>query len=164
MSAYITVTTPMIDRDLLLQALADVGFVEERVVVSEEPLPLVGYQGDTRVQVANIILRRQHLSAASNDLGFLSTPTGYRLIVSDYDRPRFGGAWLSSVAERYRAREAERDARLRAEELERERERKRQLVEAQRSAIETKAKKLGYSVKVERNQEQVRLVLVRRTY
>ncbi len=164
MSAYITVATPMIDRDLLLQALADVGFGEGRIVVSDEPLPLVGYEGSQRAQVANVIVRRQYLSAASNDLGFISTPTGYRLIVSDYDRPRFGATWLVQVSERYRAREAERDARLRAEELERERERKRQLVEAQRSAIEAKAKRLGYSVTVERNQEKVRLVLVRRTY
>lgn len=164
MSAYVTMATPMIDRTLLLEALSDVGFGSEKVQVSDQPLPLVGFEGSQRAQTANIVIRRHFLSGSSNDLGFVEAATGFKLIVSDYDRPRFGDSWLARVSERYKAREAERLARLRAEELERERDRKRQLVEAQRTAIEAKAKKLGYSVSVERKDEGVRLVLVRRTY
>lgn len=164
MSAYITVSTPMIDRTLLLQALADVGFGPEKVEVHQQAARLVGYEGFQRDQTAHVVIRKAFLSPSSNDLGFTETSTGYRLVVSDYDKARFGRGWLTKVSERYRLREAERDARLRAEELERERERKRQLVEAQRAVIEAKAQKLGYAVNVERRDEGVRLVLVRRSY
>lgn len=164
MSAYITVATPMIDQTLLLAALADVGFGTEKVLVGTQPIALVGFEGSERAQAAHVVIRRQHLSGSSNDLGFVETATGYRLIVSDYDRSRFGATWMASVSDRYRIREAERTARLRAEEFERDRERKRQLVEAQRVVIEAKAKKLGYSVNIERQGEGVRLVLVRRSY
>lgn len=164
MSAYLTLGTPMLDRDLLLGALQACGFGPGAVEVHEEPVQLEGYAGDAREQRAHIVIRRRFISPSSNDVGFVATPTGFRLIVSAYDRARFGGEWLTKLSTNYAQLEAERAARLHAEALERERERKRQLVEAQRATIEAKARKLGYSVNAERQGDGVRLVLVRRTY
>jgi len=71
------------DRRLLLAALADVGYPD---VEQGEALSLFGYQGDRRPETAEIVVRRQHVGAASNDLGFTRTERGYVPIVSEYDQ------------------------------------------------------------------------------
>ena len=43
MSAYLTLRTPMTDRESLLAALADLGFDASKVEVQETPVNLVGY-------------------------------------------------------------------------------------------------------------------------
>jgi len=164
MSAYITLTTPMMDEECLLAALADVGFDERKVEVHATPVALVGYRGDGRQQTANLVIRRQHVGAASNDIGFLATPTGYQAIVSNYDQSRFGAAWLSRLDACYQRRWSTKQERLAAEErrwLEAERQR---LVEAQRAMICEKARKLGYQVKESHEGGTIRLALVKRTY
>ena len=85
MSAYITHLTPMIEQDCLLAALADVGISRQKVEVHAQPVALVGYEGQQRQQSAHLVIRRQHIGSASNDLGFLFSPTGYKAIISDYD-------------------------------------------------------------------------------
>jgi hypothetical protein len=99
MSAYMTLLTPMIDQECLLEALADVGFAASKVEVHQAPAPLVGYEGSQRAQVAHLIIRRQHVGMSSNDIGFLSTATGYQAIISGFDpRP----LWRSVVGEAQR--------------------------------------------------------------
>lgn len=71
------------DRRLLLAALADLGYAH---VEEGEALPLYGYRGDRRPETAALVVRRRHLGAASNDLGFARTPDGYTPIISGYDR------------------------------------------------------------------------------
>ena len=164
MSAYITLKTPMVDEECLLAALADVGFDRGKVEVHASPVQLVGYQGDRRAQAAHIVIRRQHVGGASNDVGFLATPTGYQAFVSGYDHPRFGPGWLAELHGCYEAHFADKQERLAAEERRRLEEERRRLVEAQRAAIHQKAKKLGYQVKETREGETLRLVLVKRTY
>ncbi len=164
MSAYLRLMTPMIDRECLLAALADLGFDGTKVEIHEAPVALVGYQGDGRAQTANVVIRRQHLGAASNDIGFLATPTGYQAIVSDYDRARFGDGWLAQLVARYEAHRQVKQERLAAEERRRAEEERRRLVEAQRQAVYERAKKMGYRVTETREGETVRLVLVKRTY
>lgn len=164
MSAYITLLTPMTDRECLLHALADLGIGPEKVEVHEEAVALAGYQGDRRAQRAHVIVRRQHLSTASNDLGFMATATGHQLIVSDYDRRSFGDAWLRSLEQRYTHHRQIQEQRAAEEERQRIAEERRALVEAQRQAIHERAKKLGYRVEESREGEKVRLVLVRRVY
>ncbi len=165
MSAYIVIATPMTDRECLLAALDDVGFSAKNIEIHETPVPLVGFEGTQREQLANLVLRRQFVGASSNDLGFLATPTGYRMIVSDYDRPRFDAAWQAKLAERYKSH-ADRKLAALVEITERRRveEERARLVEAQRQAIQEKAKKLGYRVEETREGENLRLVLVRRAY
>lgn len=164
MSAYLTLLTPMTDSECLLEALVDMGFARSSVDVYETPVPLEGYAGDRREQVANIVIRRRHLSAASNDIGFLATPTGYKALLSSYDQPLLGSEWLSALNKRYVTHANEKSARLAEQERLRVEEERRRLVEAQRAAIHERAKKMGYRVEEKREGETLRLVLVKRVY
>ena len=87
------------DRGLLLAALADLGYTE---VEEGEALPLFGYLGDKRPETAEIVIRRKHLGAASNDMGFARTTQGYVPIVSEYDeRVLHGGQFLVKLRTAY---------------------------------------------------------------
>jgi len=176
MSAYIHLATPMIEGDVLVDALTDMGFDRSCIEVHEDAVALVGYEGRSRGQVAHIVIRRQFVGASSNDIGFEKTSTGYRAYISDYDRGRYGAEWLSRLHERYQhharvkserlereTREAEARERARLEALRREEERVR-LVEAQRQSVLERARKLGYRVEESREGETIRLVLVKRVY
>ncbi len=164
MSAYLTLATPMTDRGCLLAALTELGFGAEKVEVHEAPVALAGYRGDARSQKAHLVIRRQHVGASSNDIGFEATPTGYRVHVSDYDRRRYGPQWMARLDAAYQRHDAARRARLAEEERRRLEAERRALVEAQRQAIRARARKLGYRVDERREQGAVRLVLVRRSY
>lgn len=90
------------DRRLLLAALADLGY---GTVEEGERLALHGYRGDRRAETAEIVVRRQHLGDASNDLGFARTPVGYAPIVSEYDaRTLRGGRFLPALRVAYAER------------------------------------------------------------
>jgi hypothetical protein len=83
------------DRELLLAALAELGFAD---VEEGEELPLFGYHGDRRSETAALVVRRQHIGRWSNDLGFARSVQGYYPIVSDYDRETLlGGTFLSRL-------------------------------------------------------------------
>lgn len=164
MSAYLTLVTPMTDQECLLEALVDLGFDETAVEVHATPVQLVGYAGDRRAQTANVVIRRRYVGAASNDIGFLSTPTGYRALVSGYDHPRFGTDWIAQLSQRYQVHSEAKRERLAAEERRRLDEERQRLVEAQRQAIHERAKKMGYRVEERHEGDKLRLVLVKRTY
>lgn len=164
MSAYLTLLTPMTDQECLLSALVDLGFDQAKVEVHATPVQLVGYAGDRRGQTANIVVRRQHVGAASNDVGFLATAIGYQALVSGYDHPRFGAGWITQLSQRYQVHEGAKKERLAAEERRRLEEQRQQLVEAQRQAVHERAKKMGYRVEEKREGDKLRLVLVKRTY
>jgi len=83
-SEYTVVQVEMTDPDAIKAALEEMGYVYEEHVEAQN---LHGYGGDKRQQVANIIVRRKHVGAAANDVGFLRKPDGsYELIISSYDR------------------------------------------------------------------------------
>ena len=93
------------DRRLLLAALAAMGYSE---VEEGESLPLYGYQGDQRAETAAIVIRRQHVGSASNDLGFARTELGYVPIVSEYDLGALqGGQFLPRLRTLYSERVVE---------------------------------------------------------
>lgn len=177
MSAYITLATPLVDRECLLAALSDLGFTPERVEVHATAVPLVGYEGSQRQERAHVVIRRRYVGAASNDIGFEQTPTGFRAHVSDYDGDRFGHGWIRQLRARYqhhdaakqerlaRARHAEIEERRLAEiELRRREEERQRLVETQRQAVHEKARAMGYRVEENRQGDKLRLVLVKRVY
>jgi hypothetical protein len=175
MSAYITLPTPMLDRDCLVTALVEAGFQRDQIEVHDELVPLIGYEGRDRVTRANVVIRKRFIGPASNDIGFEFTPTGFKAHVSDFDRSRFSADWVSKLGGCYQRLEREKEARLlaavRAEEKRlaaieaaRLEEARRQLVEAQRAMIHDKAKQLGYRVEESRQGETIRLVLVKRVY
>jgi len=164
MSAYITLMTPMLDRECLLKALSDLGFGPQKVEVHEIPTQLMGYQGDSRSEVANIIIRKKHIGLSSNDIGFLATPTGYKSIISDFDRNNYGNSWMQNLGERYKQHEKVKLEKLAEEERMRLDEERKQLIEVQRRSIHERATKLGYQVKEVRDGDAIRLTLVKRTY
>ncbi|KKM21838.1 hypothetical protein LCGC14_1631380 [marine sediment metagenome] len=72
------------DAECIKAALKELGYVFEE---HKEAQGLHGYQGDVRKQKAHIIIRRQNVGAASNDVGFFRKPDGtYDLIISQFDR------------------------------------------------------------------------------
>jgi hypothetical protein len=114
MSHYSELRTKFKDRDSLVAALADVGY--SQVEVHDEPQALVGYQGDyrdrenwglhttdlSRAVRAHVIVRREHVGSAANDLGFARGADGtFGVIVSDYDRQRHDDVWVGRLTQRY---------------------------------------------------------------
>lgn len=100
MSHYTRVRTALTDQDTLVRALNGLGFTT--VESHAAPQPLVGYQGDTRPQKAEVIVRRAFVGRLSNDIGFARAADGtFQAIVGDYDRAEHGDAWLAEVAQRY---------------------------------------------------------------
>jgi hypothetical protein len=90
------------DRRLLLAALTNLGY---RDVEEGAALTLFGYRGDQRTETAQIVVRRRHLSPASNDLGFTHTAQGYVPILSEYDqRVLHGGRFLVQLRTSYSER------------------------------------------------------------
>jgi len=164
MSAYLTLLTPMTDQESLVAALVDLGFEVTQIEIHDTPVQLVGYQGDRRVQTANIVIRRQHVGTASNDVGFLATATGYQVFVSGYDHPRFGEGWITQLSQRYQVHHDAKMERLAATERLRLEEARKKLVEAQRQAVHERATKMGYRVEEKREGDTLRLVLLKRTY
>jgi hypothetical protein len=176
-SAYITLASPMIDQEVLVQALAEVGFDASQVEIHETRVPLIGYHGDERPERAHVVIRREHLGKLSNDIGFERTPTGFRAHISDFDQRHYGRGWLRQLQDAYsrhdqikRERlaqtaaadvEARRVAEIEARRRDRER---RELIEAQRQTIHEKARSMGYRVEESRQGENLRLVLVKRVY
>ena len=90
------------DRRLLLAALTDLGYSQ---VDEGEALSLYGYQGDRRPETAEIAVRRRHIGAASNDIGFARTGEGYTPVISEYDqRTLHGGQFLARLRTAYSER------------------------------------------------------------
>ena len=68
----------------------------------EEAVNLIGYHGDTRPEKANVIVRRNHIGTAANDLGFVKEADGtYSAIVSDYDSRNHGAVWMTGLKKAY---------------------------------------------------------------
>lgn len=96
------------DLGLLKKALQDLGFA---VLEEGDSLPLYGFQGDLRPERAQLVIRRQHLTRASNDLGFVRTEKGYVPIISEYDeRVLLEGKFLPRLRTAYSLRVVEQVA------------------------------------------------------
>ncbi len=90
-SHFTEIELAITDKDALLVALAEMGY-EGKVQVHEAPVTLYGYDDrprtlhDREVR-AEIVIRRQHLWRAANDIGFARQPDGtYLAYISEYDR------------------------------------------------------------------------------
>ena len=72
------------------------------VEVHEEATNLIGYHGDKRTDKAEIIIRREYISSASNDIGFKLAQDGtYQAIISDYDSSTHNQKWLDKLSQTY---------------------------------------------------------------
>lgn len=102
MSKYKEYPTQMKHRETLVRALVSMGFPLEHIEVHDDPKNLYGYHGDMRDEKAHVIVRRQHIGGNSNDLGFLKTPTGFQVVISDFDRGKyFSPEWLGKLQKAY---------------------------------------------------------------
>ncbi len=100
MSHFTTVQTQFINRENLVKALGEVGY--NNIEVYDAPLNLYGFQGDMREQKAEIIIRRQFVGNASNDIGFRkNTNNCYEAIISNFDRTKHNDVWLGKLSQRY---------------------------------------------------------------
>jgi hypothetical protein len=95
-SHYTTGSCQITDPPALIDALAELGFTPE---VHAAPATLYGYQGDARPEKAHVILRRQQVGSASNDIGFLFKADGTcEVIISEFDRRQgYTDAWVKKV-------------------------------------------------------------------
>jgi hypothetical protein len=90
-SHFTVASLKITNAEALLAALDAMGF-GGKVEVHASPVPLMGYDGatrelDGRAVTAEIIIRRQHLWRAANDIGFARAADGtYTLYLSEYDR------------------------------------------------------------------------------
>ena len=112
-SHYSEVAIEMADQACLVAALGRLGF-QGKVEVHSEAQSLCGYRGDVRPQKAHIIIRRQYVGSAANDLGFERQADGkYRAFISDFDRSDNGynDAWLGRLKQAYGVEKARLEAR-----------------------------------------------------
>jgi len=105
LSHYVECQTEFRDPQALVAALMECGFQESQVEVHQEAVTLYGYQGDERPQKAHIVIRRQHVGQAANDVGWERLVDGtYRAWISEYDqRHRFNERMRNRVAQEYAA-------------------------------------------------------------
>lgn len=110
MSKYMTFTdTAFKDRECLLNALSECGY---ETVEEGASLSLYGYQGDKRAETAQIVVRRNFIGSASNDLGFQKTENGYVPVISEYDqRYMMQGKFIANLRTNYNLKSAEKLAR-----------------------------------------------------
>lgn len=87
MSKYLKIETRITDGDMLAQALEE---VRQRLAFGFErhdiPVPLVGWQGKERQELAEFVIRRSYLDKASNDMGWLRGEEGFTLVLSQFDK------------------------------------------------------------------------------
>ncbi len=96
------VTTPMWSEEHLVAALAQVDF--PHVEVNRSPVSLESWRGTPLGVEASLILRRRHLSAASDDLGFVRNDRGsFEMILSEGNFFRFDRRWIEDLARRHDA-------------------------------------------------------------
>jgi hypothetical protein len=101
MSKYDSFQTTLTEEGALVAALKALGYPVE---IHTQAMPLFGYHGDERPERAHIIIRRNHLDCASNDIGFARNADGqFSAILSEYDRSiGFDQKWLNRVHQRYK--------------------------------------------------------------
>jgi len=113
MSHYSEVVIELTDEGCLVAALSRLGF-KGKVEVHRVAQPLYGYQGDMRGQKAHIIIRREHVGRAANDLGFERQADGkYRGWVSEYDQKynKYDDAWMGKLKQAYGVEKARAEAK-----------------------------------------------------
>ncbi len=82
MSEYHVVEVKFKDEGVLITTLKNMGYEPE---VHDEAKHLRGFQGDKRSQKAHLIIPRQQVGAASNDVGFERVDGGFVLHASEFD-------------------------------------------------------------------------------
>lgn len=103
MSHYVECKPGFKDREALIEALVAVGFERSQIEVHQDAVVLYGYRGDERLQRAHVVIRRDHVGPAANDVGWERMPDGtYRAWISEYDgRHRFNPEMQNRIKQEY---------------------------------------------------------------
>ena len=114
MSHYSEVQIEIRDGAALVAALERLGF-KGKIEIYQEAQPLRGYKGDRREQQAHIIIRRQHVGLAANDIGFERQSDGsYKAWISDFDQSvtgnNYGKDWQGRLKQAYGVEKAKAEA------------------------------------------------------
>ncbi|GEM_PF-895965 len=175
MSAYIETHTPMIEKDLLIEALCKMGFQRQQIQVYSEARNLTGYYSNR--QSAEIVISKQS-GKNCYDIGFKETPIGYRMIADQDDLARgYDRSWQNQLFGHYETllkqreeaeerRRREQEAKRRAEEEARQKaeEARKKLIQTQKQMILQRARKMNYMVKERQVGGEVQIMLIRRSY
>ena len=104
MSKYGVLDTQITEEKHLVAALKAMGYQAE---VHRQGAALFGYEGRERPEMANVIIRRQQLDSASNDIGFARTADGrYVARLSEYDQHiGFDQKWLNRIHQLYKEKQ-----------------------------------------------------------
>jgi hypothetical protein len=111
MSHYSTIETEFRDEDVLVETLEE---MEPNWVVERHSTPtnLFGYENDMRPEKAHLIIRRNYVGTASNDIGFVREGNTYRAIISEYDQGQHGAEWLGKLTQNYAANKVMKSMRV----------------------------------------------------
>lgn len=102
MSKFHSLKTQFKDRDALIDSLVEMGYAREHIEIHETAKQLYGFQGDLRSERANVIVRRQFVGRASNDIGWeLQADGTYAQHISDFDKGRHDGKWCNGLKRGY---------------------------------------------------------------
>ncbi|PSF30081.1 hypothetical protein C7H19_24050 [Aphanothece hegewaldii CCALA 016] len=120
MSHFTKVKTEFKDQNALITAIKNLkGW---QVEVHETEQHLYGYRGDRRQQVAHLIVRREQINPASNDLGFHRSEDGiYNAIISEWDAANPLKGFIKELTKEYSVVCTENFARSRGMTVERTR-------------------------------------------
>jgi hypothetical protein len=115
MSVYRENATQMNDADCLVKALGAVRTASGKKwepVVHKEKVNLKGYGGDTRAQKAEIVIPKNQVQGAANDIGFEKGPDGNFIAhISQYDSGFYNAQWLGELKQEYAKEKVKKTAR-----------------------------------------------------
>jgi hypothetical protein len=115
MSKYLTIDELNIDNQEMLVATLqnDLKFFGEKGLVVEShavPMTLFDWHGKARPEQAEVVIRRQFVGPAANDLGFVRGESGnFRPIISAADNFNYGPTWRDELSQKYGERKYEQD-------------------------------------------------------
>jgi hypothetical protein len=115
LSHFTVVEIEATDAACLIEALEVLGY-EGKIEVHDRPVTLIGDDGRPRLldgqEVrAEIVIRRQHLWEAANDIGFAKQSDGRHVVyISEYDRCA-RPTWHTDVVKEYGAAKAAKELR-----------------------------------------------------
>jgi phenylalanyl-tRNA synthetase alpha subunit len=116
MSHYASIAIQCKDEEALIRALMRVKTVNGHwnkgmIEVHKEATSLYGYHGDKRAQKANIVIRRQFVQGAANDIGFERQADGtFKAWISEFDSSFYNATWQQELMTYYGVEVAKAEA------------------------------------------------------
>lgn len=167
MSAVVKTATPFINKELLLQALKNIGcnFTLQGNDILTDRKDYYGFQKFSLNNGRYVFL---HDSSAEIGSLYMTQPNGYPWGNIKNQEYKSVSEFLKTVENEYQSLYQKKLKELELKRLEEEKRRLEQeriaFIEKQKSTIIARAKEKGYSVKEENVKGKIKLVLVRNTY